>query len=247
MEEQNKISLPQLSGRFSFDLPQEQVLIVAGGRAPHENWLRSCASRRRVWCADRGIAACRRAQLVPDALLGDQDSGSSEDWKWAAESGSRIAKFPCDKDWTDLQLVLQEIGSVFGAATAIVSGCFGGRFDHAWANAASLIWSKEWGIRGWILADEQELLVLLPGPAEFTVDEWTEPAVISLLPLAGPCSGVTMCGGHWALPSDLLLPTRPATICNRPQQGKLPSFGVQEGWLGIYFAWDACQDSGPVL
>ncbi|WP_346356286.1 thiamine diphosphokinase [Azotosporobacter soli] len=241
MIDEQIIRLPQLTGRFSFSLGQEQLLVVAGGRMPQSEWLTSCSVQRHVWCADRGVDACRLAGIVPEVLLGDRDSGTIAGWQWASEQGSRVALFPQDKDWTDLQLVLQEAGKTFDGAAVIVSGAFGGRFDHAWANATSLIWSREWGIRGWIMADEQEALVLLPGPASFEIIDWQAPEVISLLPLAGPCNGVQMKGGHWSLPSELLEPTRPATLCNRPEKDEKPAFQVESGWLGIYFSWDACQ------
>ena len=241
MNDNNRLILPQLTGRFSFALPQNEVVIVAGGRAPDCGWLKACSLKRSLWCADKGVEACRRAELAPQLLLGDMDSASHAAWQWAKAQGCRTELFARDKDRTDLQLVLEAAGKLPGGATAIVSGAFGGRFDHIWANAAALIGSSAFGISGWVMADEKEVLLLLPGPASFCVEAWQEPEVISLLPLAGPCCGVKLEGAHWTLPEPLLRAEDFTAISNRPQKGCLPRISLEEGWLGVYFAWDACQ------
>ncbi len=237
----NRLVLPQLTGRVSFALAQNEVVIVAGGRAPDSAWLKQCSLKRTLWCADKGIEACLRAKLTPQLLLGDMDSASRADWQRAEAQGCRTELFARDKDRTDLQLVLDAAGKLPGGATVIVSGAFGGRFDHAWANAAALLGSRACGVRGWVMADEKEVLILLPGPASFCVESWQAPEVISLLPLFGPCRGVELTGAHWRLPAPLVQAEDFTAISNRPQEGCLPRVSLEEGWLGVYFAWDACQ------
>ena len=236
-----RLVLPQLRGSFSFALPQKEILIVAGGRAPDGEWLKACSKNRPLWCADKGVEACRRAGLLPEVLMGDQDSAGYDDWEWARRNGCLTTLFPRDKDCTDLQLLLETAGKKPGGALAIVSGAFGGRFDHVWANAAALMGSRRNGIKGWVMADEREVLLLLPGPAAFCVEAWQEPEVISLLPLNGVCHGVELEGAHWRLPAPLLEAENFTAISNRPQRGLLPRIALSEGWLGVYFAWDACQ------
>jgi thiamine pyrophosphokinase len=233
----NYLVLPQIEGFFDKELPAVRVMLVAGGREPDEIWLKSCLLGYHLWCVDRGIEVCRRNNIIPDRLIGDGDSASSASWNWALEKGIPTQKYPRDKDYTDLQLALQTIGNHYGEAMVVVTGGWGGRFDHAFSNAMSLIWSNQWGIKSAVMADESEVMILLQGSATFTVTKCDWPQTVSLIPLSDRCSGVTSNGVHWPLHQASLVQHQPDAICNRLEVGQTFTVSIESGWLGIYFYW----------
>ena len=61
----------------------ETKLLVAGGRTPDIAWLSEVAATKKIYCADKGIEVCLKANLVPIALFGDGDSGSKDAYQKA--------------------------------------------------------------------------------------------------------------------------------------------------------------------
>ena len=234
----NYLVLPQMEGFFDKELPADRVMLAAGGREPDGNWLKSCVSEYHLWCVDQGIEVCRQSGITPDRLIGDGDSASTASWNWAHEQGILTQKYPRDKDYTDLQLALQTIGSHYGEAMAVVTGGWGGRFDHAFSNVMSLIWSNQWGIKSAVMADESEIMILLQGPATFTLTKCDWPQTVSLIPLSDRCSGVTSGGVHWPLYQASLAQHQPDAICNRLEAGQSFKVSIESGWLGLYFYWN---------
>ncbi len=223
--------LPQLSARLTRPAA-EVVVLVAGGRPPAADWLKEAAAGRRVWCADRGAAACRRADVVPHRLLGDLDSAEPEDWNWAGAAGARTTRFPSEKDLTDTQLALEDIKSCQPSAFVLLTGGLGGRLDHLFSALFSLAWS---GLSG-CLADEKEVLFCLEGPAVVELRPVTPPLALSLLPLTPAAEGVTLTGVHWPLEAARLSQSEPYAVSNRLQDGPC-RLSLKKGRLGLYLCW----------
>ncbi len=233
MEEPAKglLTLPQLTARF--DRPwAKTVLLVAGGRPPAVNWLRQAARGREIWCADRGIAVCRRAGVAPHWLLGDHDSAAPEDWRWAEEAGARTATFPADKDLTDTQLALQRIKAAHPTAFVLLTGALGGRFDHLFSALYSLTGS---GLTG-CLADEKEAVFCLDGADSVTLRFTAKPLALSLLPLTPAAEGVTLTGVRWPLRDAALTQREPYAVSNRPESDTC-RLELCRGRLGLYLCW----------
>ena len=109
----------------------ETKLVVAGGRTPEIPWLQEVAATKKLYCADKGIEVCLKANLVPASLFGDGDSGSKEAYEKAQALGTKVESFPVEKDDTDLQLLLQNLeGSdlictgVWGGGLTTLQQCF---------------------------------------------------------------------------------------------------------------------------
>ena len=228
---EGRLELPQLTACFSRP-SVGRVLLVGGGRPPTGEWLRQAASGREIWCADRGVAVCRRAGIAPDWLLGDQDSAPPEDWRWGEEAGARTLEFPADKDYTDTQLALQKIKATHPAAFVLLTGALGGRFDHLFSTLYSLAGS---GLSG-CLADESEAVFLLRGPESVTLRFATRPLALSLLPLTPVAEGVTLTGVHWPLRDASLSQREPCAVSNRVEDdGCRLSLG--SGQLALTLCW----------
>ena len=238
----NRLELPQLRCFFEKELPDSQILLVAGGRPPAAEWLVKAAAMFPVWCVDSGIDSCQRSNVIPKRLIGDGDSASSQGWAWGKGLGIPVEVYPPEKNLTDLQLALQTVGEVYGQAVVIVTGVWGGRFDHAFSNVYSLKGCEDFGIRGCCAADEGEVLLLLKGKDSVRIETDRCPEIISLLPLSPKCSGVFIDGVRWPLQDVELHDSLPYAISNRPNQfEKEINVAIENGWLGIYLAWDEKQ------
>lgn len=233
-----KLKFPQ--GVFTFgDESSDALILVAGGRPPALGWLAEVADNYPLWAVDRGADVCRSASLIPDRLIGDADSSSAESWRWVKEHGIPVVHHPVDKDLTDLQLALLELGQQRPGVAALVTGGMGGRFDHAFSNVFSLLEAQREGIKPLGLIDDSEALFLLQGGNSFQADFSVVPAIISLLPLSPVCEEVSSDGVHWPLEAATLNMESPGGICNRLAAGSRSiTVSLGRGQLGVYLCWD---------
>ena len=88
-------------------------LLVAGGRKPKKKFLRALATEKRIFCADRGLNICYKAQLKPQMVLGDLDSVSTPAITWAEKNKVLVEKLNPNKDDTDFK-ILQNVFTNFG-------------------------------------------------------------------------------------------------------------------------------------
>jgi thiamine pyrophosphokinase len=227
LDSPQSFSLPQVKAAFGHDVDVCQVAVL-GGRAPKAFWLRSAVTGKVVWAVDRGAEACRAAGIFPARALGDFDSIGEEGGAWLERLGVKTERYPADKDYTDFQLCLQQM-----KGDLLVTGCWGGRFDHAFANVFSILWGREWGANVRAFADESEVLIPLAGEASVDLLFREPPSVLSLLPLSDVCEGIALRGAKWELNGAEISLGRPYTVSNVPT-GNRVSVRLQKGSLGIY-------------
>lgn len=246
------LDLPQAELLFPSALPAKHYLLVSGGRAPAPDWLRQAARQRESWALDRGLDALRHASLAPDRLLGDGDSANHAAWDAALASGVPSDTYVRAKDYTDTQIALQEIarhkshipskGSGMLASwdagtedsgTVLLSGAFGGRFDHA----MSTVFSASRTAFPCVLADEREILFFVKsgGIVAMRCKEAHAPKAVSLLPLTSEVRGVKTCGLHWELHGETLTQDFLNATSNEPAAG-LTDFSVsaEAGILAVF-------------
>ncbi len=208
------------------------LFLIAGGRAPSLSWLKQAAYGLKLFCADKGVEAALAAELTPYLLIGDCDSTSQESYQAAEKLGTKIELHPTAKDDTDLQLLLEYLS----ACRLIVSGIWGGRFDHLLTNVYSLLSFKEKHYTQVIMADEKETMILLTKDEDVEV-RFLEPQkvqAVSLLPLRD--AKVSISGVRWSLQDAELLCSRPYAISNE-LQGDTLKCACSEGAIGLYICW----------
>ncbi len=227
----NLISLPQIELLPDEPLPALQYLLIAGGRPPAPDWLKKIKNGRKLWAIDRGIDICHQCHLLPERLLGDGDSASSEAWEWAEAHAIPTDRYPPEKDWTDTQLALNLLAPK--SPFLLLTGCFGGRLDHLF----SMIFSCAHAKMPCLLADEQELLFPLHGGHSLTVSCKIPPKALSLLPLTADCEKVCINHVHWPLENTRLSQSAPNAVSNVPSSDKPITVSVGTGILGIYLDW----------
>lgn len=130
------LTLPQ--GNFILKNSAEKeyfVIAAAGGRKPELSWFKKAACGRKIYCADRGIEICFDAGFKPELLCGDADSAAPAYLEKAKDEKIKALLFNPAKDDTDLQLLLNNLPL---KNNLLITGIWGGRFDHLYSNVFSL-------------------------------------------------------------------------------------------------------------
>ena len=213
--------------------PAQEILFVSGGRVPSREFFLEVSSGRKIFCIDKGIELCKACELVPNFLIGDFDSADKNSVDWARAKNISVEKYPADKDFTDTQLALNRAAEIFGEHVAILTGCFGGRFDHLY----STIFTCAALDRKIFLADDREIIFYLRGGESAEVKFFQKPLAVSLLPMTNFCEGVTTENLHWELDGATLTQTFPNATSNRPDADKI-FLSLTQGTLAIYFCFE---------
>jgi len=235
-----KLRLPQVEVCRDGEVETKPLLMVAGGRQVNGDWLRRTSSAcRAVWAVDRGAAYCREAGLIPDLYVGDKDSAHGKVLQWLVEADVETLEFPAGKDLTDLQLALQEAGKRFQDVSVLVTGSWGGRFDHLMSAVYSLVSLCGRGFSPWGMADEKEVLLLLQGPGRVSLEFPEAPVNLSLLALSPRCLGVSISGVRWELDRTELRLDEPYAVSNEvlpedERNGGGVEVSLDKGLLGLY-------------
>ncbi|MBR0261833.1 MAG: thiamine diphosphokinase [Selenomonadaceae bacterium] len=211
----------------------QEILFVTGGRVPSREFFLKVSSGRKIFCVDKGIELCRACELIPHFLIGDFDSADNFAVEWARMKNIPAEKYPADKDFTDTQLALNRAAEIFGEHVAILTGCFGGRFDHLY----STIFTCAALDKKIFLADEREIIFYLRGGESVDVKFFKKPLAVSLLPITSTCEGVTTKNLHWELDGATLTQNFPNATSNRIDDDKI-FLNVEHGTLAVYFCFD---------
>lgn len=225
------MKLPQCE--IFYLMPAQEILFVSGGRIPSREFFLEVANGRKIFCIDKGIELCRACEVVPRILIGDFDSAESSAVDWARAKNIPVEKYPVDKDLTDTQLALKRAIEIFGEHVAILTGAFGGRFDHLY----STIFTCAAANQKIFLADEREIIFYLRGGESAEVKFFQMPLAVSLLPITNTCAGVTIKNVRWELDGATLTQNFPYAVSNRVASDKI-SVGVESGTLAIYFCFE---------
>jgi thiamine pyrophosphokinase len=179
-------------------MKEDFVVIVAAGSDACEDifYLPFIQEASYKIAADAGLRVFSRLHLVPDLLVGDADSLTSAEWKWAKEQAIPIKKFPREKDVTDTQLAL-DIAIEKGKSDIRILGGIGTRLDHSLANLYLLIYGYEKNTRVSLLNPWHEVYLLSPEfPCKIKGDAGD---IVSVLPATHEIHGLTLEGFHWNL------------------------------------------------
>ncbi|TMG71089.1 MAG: thiamine diphosphokinase [Chloroflexi bacterium] len=155
-----------------------------------------------IVAADGGAFALERWKVLPHLVVGDMDSLGQAGVERLARQGIAVAKFPANKDESDLELaVTQAIGA--GAQEIVLLGALGGdRLDHEAANLLLLADPGYDGVR--IEARRGALCVrAVRGPGSLSLDA-AAGTLVTLLPVAADAEGVRTEGLRYPLAGERL-------------------------------------------
>lgn len=214
--------------------------MIAGGRKPISSWLKDLCPGRDLWAVDSGADSCMKAGIVPDLCLGDFDSLSRSCFDWLQKNAVPLERHPVDKDFTDLQLAIER-DKRDPSNYLIITGCWGGRFDHLWSLVMSAFEADMFPHGPTVLADHRELMFFLKGGESCTVSLKGKgvPKALSLLALSDKAEGVSVSEVKWPLSMASLRRENPYAVSNviLPDVDKIP-VSLEKGALGIYVTWD---------
>lgn len=180
----------------------KNIVIITGGDKPeYNNAIAAMIEQAEVViCADSGGDYAYENRIMPNYLLGDFDSISSQAKAFFQCQGVEIRRVPAEKDFTDTQMAMELAMEFLPEQVFIFGGC-GSRLDHSLGNIllftqylskVSQIILLEKGYRGYYSTGSLEIC----GQAGQTV---------SLIPLAGPVTNLSLQGFYYPLDRGTLL------------------------------------------
>ena len=172
----------------------DTILIFAGGDLPDAGIADELPSADLVVAADSGYDAAEHLGFRVDVLVGDLDSVETS----PIPGHVIVERHPVDKDQTDLDLAL-ELAVREDPSRVVVIGGTGGRFDHE-TSTVGLLCSDRWGVideLDWVSSRSRAYVLrrrrILHGDVG---------ALVSLIPVGGPVTGLTTNGLQWELDGD---------------------------------------------
>jgi thiamine pyrophosphokinase len=181
------------------------VVVVASGQGPRL----TVPAAATVVAADGGLERARELGLDVDVVIGDLDSVTPETLAAAETAGARVVRHPQAKDATDLELALDEAVAL-GARRVLLVASAAGRLDHLVASLL-LLGSQRYA--------ELELDALVGDALVHVIRrertlEGTPGALLTLVPLGGPATGVTTQGLEYPLARETLQPGTTRGVSN---------------------------------
>ncbi len=187
-----------------------RVFILANGDVPDLEALVSVAARSPLWiAADGGAEHFARLGLTPRHIVGDLDSISAGTLARMQQAGSQIHQHPVDKDATDLELALSLVPA---GAEVVIAGALGDRWDQSFATLLLLARPELRELRLQVQHGADTVYVL-HGPGQLSL-KGTPGDIVSLLPLHGPATGITLSGLRYPLTDETLHPGQTRGVSN---------------------------------
>lgn len=160
-----------------------------------------------IIAVDSGIGVLRKANLLPDCLVGDLDSANQEDVAWAREYAIEIHTFPANKDQVDTELALELAYKLNPKRITIYNDMYG-RVDHAMALLYLLLHPLKRNIECSIVSLQHNVYLI---NKSITLN-FSNAAYISILPFLTDAKA-TATGLKYDLPETLEI-MRPVGISN---------------------------------
>lgn len=162
-----------------------------------------------IVCADGGVEHVLKCGMVPNAVVGDLDSVSSNAIQEVYHKKIDIVKYPRDKDYTDTQLAIN-YAIEKGASEILLIGSVGDRIDHSLANIFLMIKLEKANIKCCLLNEKNAIYI--------TGKEIKLRAkigdIVSLIPVGGDAKGVYTEGLQYKLSGRDLEMGEPLGISN---------------------------------
>ena len=185
--------------------PMEHAVILSACRVSPQ-MRRYIQKEDYIVACDAGYRNAAVLGVTPDLIVGDFDSAPRPD-----TTGNMVV-LPHVKDDTDTQYAARWLLE-HGAERATLLGALGGaRMEHTLANIATGLYLARNGAEVCIADERSELHYLLPGrPLRLPRGDWM---YLSLFPIDGSLTGVSMSGVFYPLSDATLTPDYPLGVSN---------------------------------
>ncbi len=137
-----------------------------------------------VICADGGLRHLKKIGLMPEVIVGDNDS-----WLCEYPDASKIIKCPREKDYTDTQRCI-DYAIESGCEEIEIIGGFGGRLDHEFSHYCLLAYGLNRGVEITITDEHNEIFIK---DKPFAIEK-IDKKYISFFPFGGCVEGFSVKG-----------------------------------------------------
>ena len=189
-----------------------RIVIFANGELKQSEIVkREIRSTDRIFCANGGTRHALSMGLRPEVIVGDLDSLAADLVSDLTAGGTKLLRYPEDKDQTDLELAL-------GVAVAekpeeiLLVAALGGRLDQMLANIL-LLTRPEYGSVRLTITEGHQRASLLRGPLNVPINGRAG-STVSVIPLSPVVEQVTLTGVKWPLNDKTLTFGSTLTISN---------------------------------
>lgn len=208
------------------------LIICSGSITDYSFYKKYTGEADFIICADGGAAHARKLGIHPDILLGDFDSIGSEDLRYFESKGTRVMKYPVEKDMTDSELAV-DTALEMGYGKIVLIGCTGTRLDHSLSNLLLLKMIMDRGASGIVVNEHNEINII-----KDSIILNREPGLkISLIPVLGRAEGVTTKGMYYPLIDATLEMGSTRGVSNEFSEGEA-EITVKSGFLLVIKARD---------
>lgn len=115
-----------------------KIVLISGGEPPCKEILfEEIEDCDYIVCADSGANYLFENKITPNYLIGDFDSINTNVLEYFKNKGSKLERFPSEKDWTDTEIAIN-LAIKLGATNIVMLGCTGTRIDHLFGNLGLL-------------------------------------------------------------------------------------------------------------
>lgn len=161
-----------------------------------------CARADLVVAADGGARYALEAGVVPDLVVGDMDSLGVDLLRKIEELGTPLERHPVRKDKMDGHLAVLAARER-GATAADLLCAVGGRVGALFAVPHILLAAERMGLQCKVVSDHVRMFVIEAGSRTL---QGSPHDSVSIFPLAGPATGVTLEGMEYPLQNATLEP-----------------------------------------
>lgn len=187
------------------------AVVFIGGAPPHPGVVANLPEERWVIAADSGYDHATALGVHVDEVVGDLDSVSAEGLARIERDGTPVDRYPTEKANTDTEIALQA-ALRHGADHIVVVSCIGDRVDHSFAALVSLTDRSLDGatVEAWWGPAHVDVVL---GPCVRSISG-NEGETVSVLPVGGPATGVSLSGVYYPLDNATLSPTESLGVSN---------------------------------
>ncbi len=165
-----------------------RALIIGSGEGVN---LSDAADAELIICADGGYDHAKKNGIIPNVILGDMDSVSSNVEK------ENIVVYPTEKDFCDSEIAIDYALSK-GADDIIMTGVTGSRLDHTLSNIHLMKRIADKGAVPCIKDEHNTLYYLCSNLRLFGMKGKT----VSIIPMSERLLGVTLSGFYYPLSNE---------------------------------------------
>ena len=204
-----------------------RAAIFLNGSPDSSDLLRSVTGRADlVVAADGGARYALEAGVVPDLVVGDMDSLGEDLALEVERRGASLERHPARKDEMDGQLAVMAARER-GASAADLLCAVGGGLGALFAIPHILLAAERIGLRSTVVAGQGRMFVVEAGSRTVQGDPHDS---VSIFPLSGPATGVTLEGMEYPLEKASLEPGDTLGFHNE-LIGRKATVSVEEGAL----------------